>query len=261
MFHQLHPLAFRILLLLYIDLFWPVSFSFVVFITMFYLLYPLAFRILLLLYIDLFWPVFFSLLSLSQGFIYCTLWHSASCYYYTLVLSDQYLSLCCLYHNVSSVFLSCLHHFVTIIHWFFQTSFLLFVVFIKMFHLLYPLAFLILLLLYIDSFRLISISLLSLSQCFMPCSLLPSSFCYYYTLILSDQYPSLCYLYHNRGVSSCCNGLSDGLQNWSMRVHTPVALLHSLSDKYPWERYEPPYPSSYGLNSSTTVLLGEWLWH
>ena len=23
----------------------------------------------------------------------------------------------------------------------------------------------------------------------------------------------------------------------------------------------PPYPSSYGLNSTTTVLLGEWLWH
>ena len=31
--------------------------------------------------------------------------------------------------------------------------------------------------------------------------------------------------------------------------------------KYPWERYEPPYPPSYGLNSTTTVLLGEWLWH
>ena len=27
------------------------------------------------------------------------------------------------------------------------------------------------------------------------------------------------------------------------------------------ERYEPPYPPSYGLNSTTTVLLGEWLWH
>ena len=25
--------------------------------------------------------------------------------------------------------------------------------------------------------------------------------------------------------------------------------------KYPWERYEPPYPPSYGLNSATTVLL------
>ena len=37
------------------------------------------------------------------------------------------------------------------------------------------------------------------------------------------------------------------------------ALLRSLSGKYPWERYEPPYPPSYGLNSTTTVLLGEWL--
>ena len=25
--------------------------------------------------------------------------------------------------------------------------------------------------------------------------------------------------------------------------------------------YELPYPPSYGLNSTTTVLLGEWLWH
>ena len=38
------------------------------------------------------------------------------------------------------------------------------------------------------------------------------------------------------------------------------ALLCSLSDKYPWERHEPSYPPSYGLNSTTTVLLDEWLW-
>ena len=43
----------------------------------------------------------------------------------------------------------------------------------------------------------------------------------------------------------------------SKRVRTPVALLRSLSGKYPWERYEPPYPPSCGLNSTTTVLLGE----
>ena len=24
---------------------------------------------------------------------------------------------------------------------------------------------------------------------------------------------------------------------------------------YPWERYEPPYPLNYGLNSTTTILL------
>ena len=63
------------------------------------------------------------------------------------------------------------------------------------------------------------------------------------------------------GVSSWCNSLSDGLRNRSKRVRTPVALLHSLLDKYPWESYEPPYPVIYGLNSTTTVLLGEWLWH
>ena len=39
-----------------------------------------------------------------------------------------------------------------------------------------------------------------------------------------------------------------------MRVQTPVALLRSLSGKYPWERYESPYPPSYGLNSTTNVL-------
>ena len=34
-------------------------------------------------------------------------------------------------------------------------------------------------------------------------------------------------------------------------------IKFSLSDKYPWERYEPPYPPSYGLNSTTAVLLEE----
>ena len=64
-----------------------------------------------------------------------------------------------------------------------------------------------------------------------------------------------------RVMSSWCNGWSNGLQNHSKRVCTPVMLLRTLSGKYPWERYEPPYPSSYGLNSTTTVLLGEWFWH
>ena len=62
-------------------------------------------------------------------------------------------------------------------------------------------------------------------------------------------------------MSSWCNGERDGLRNRSKRVHIPVALLCPLSGKYPWERYEPPYPPSYGLNSTTTVLLGEYLWH
>ena len=53
----------------------------------------------------------------------------------------------------------------------------------------------------------------------------------------------------------------DGLRNRRKRICTPVALLRSLSGKYPWERYEPPYPPSCGLNSTTPVLLGEWLWH
>ena len=49
----------------------------------------------------------------------------------------------------------------------------------------------------------------------------------------------------------------DGLQNRSKRVRIPVALLHSISDKDPWERYEIPYPPSNGLNSTTIVLQGK----
>ena len=131
---------------------------FVVFITMFYLLYPLVFFILLLLYIDSFRPVSLSLLSLSQYFICCTLWPSLSCYYYTLILSDQFPPLCGLYHNISSVLLFGLPHLVTIIHWSFQTSIFVFVVLITMFNLLYYLVFVMFFLLDIDSFRLVSFS-------------------------------------------------------------------------------------------------------
>ena len=31
------------------------------------------------------------------------------------------------------------------------------------------------------------------------------------------------------------------------------------SDKYPWEKYEPPYPPNYGLYNTATVLLYGWL--
>ena len=44
-------------------------------------------------------------------------------------------------------------------------------------------------------------------------------------------------------------------------MRTPVAQLRWLSDKYPWEMYEPPYPPNYEINSTTIVLLEEWLWH
>ena len=66
---------------------------------------------------------------------------------------------------------------------------------------------------------------------------------------------------HQQGCPRGVMVKSDGLRNRSERVRTPVALLRSLSGKYPWERYEPPYPPSYGLNSTISVLLGEWLWH
>ena len=44
-------------------------------------------------------------------------------------------------------------------------------------------------------------------------------------------------------------------------VVSKFAQLRSLSDKYPWERHEPPYPPSYGLNIITTVHLGGWIWN
>ena len=43
------------------------------------------------------------------------------------------------------------------------------------------------------------------------------------------------------------------------RVWTQVVPLHSLSDKYPWERNEPPDPTIKGLNSTTTVLPEAWI--
>ena len=60
-------------------------------------------------------------------------------------------------------------------------------------------------------------------------------------------------------VSLWCNGKNAGLRNRSKCIRTPVALLCSLSDKYPWERHEPPYPPC--LNSLTVVFLEGWLSH
>ena len=65
----------------------------------------------------------------------------------------------------------------------------------------------------------------------------------------------------NLEMSSWSNVYSAGLQNRSKRVPTPFALIRSLSDKYPWERLEPPYTPSYGLKSITAVLLEGWLRH
>ena len=58
----------------------------------------------------------------------------------------------------------------------------------------------------------------------------------------------------NLGVCLWCNDDSAGLWNHSKRVQTPVVLIRSLSDIYPWERYEPSYPPRYGLNSISFVL-------
>ena len=62
-------------------------------------------------------------------------------------------------------------------------------------------------------------------------------------------------------VFSWCNVVSDRLRNRSKRVRTPVVLLHSLSGKYPAEKYEFLYATSVWLNSTTTVFLEGWPWH
>ena len=45
------------------------------------------------------------------------------------------------------------------------------------------------------------------------------------------------------------------------QVRTLVALQCSLSNYYTWKKHKLSYPSSYGLNSITTLLLQEKLWH
>ena len=59
-------------------------------------------------------------------------------------------------------------------------------------------------------------------------------------------------------VSSWCKGqISEPVIS---EFEPRVALLYSLSDKYVWERYKPPYSSSYGLGSTITVLQeGGWI--
>ena len=58
-----------------------------------------------------------------------------------------------------------------------------------------------------------------------------------------------------RRVSSWCNGSHSGLLNRCKRVRSPVGLLRSLLDKYPWKRYEPPYPPSNGLIRRMALAL------
>ena len=59
----------------------------------------------------------------------------------------------------------------------------------------------------------------------------------------------------------CPQGVMVKAMDCGTVVRTTVTLLRTLSDKYPGDRYEYPYPPSYGLNSTTIVLLEGWLWH
>ena len=68
---------------------------------------------------------------------------------------------------------------------------------------------------------------------------------------------------HGLGESSFRNSISAELRTRRQRVRAPVTLLRSLSDKYSWERYDPPTlsPPSYRLNVISVVLLQWCLWH
>ena len=59
----------------------------------------------------------------------------------------------------------------------------------------------------------------------------------------------------------CPRGVMVKAMDCGIVVSKFVLQSRSLSGKYHWERYERPYPPSYGLNSTTTDLLGKWLWH
>ena len=67
-----------------------------------------------------------------------------------------------------------------------------------------------------------------------------------------------------RILRGCPRGVMVKAMDYGIVVREFVFQSHyyvHVSGKYPWERYEPPYPPSYELNSTTTFLLGEWLWH
>ena len=77
-----------------------------------------------------------------------------------------------------------------------------------------------------------------------------------YTIGFNTRLCKQKYCWQSSGGCPC--GVMVKAMDWNGIV---IALLYSLSGKYPWERYEPLYPHSYWLNSTTTVLLWEWLWH
>ena len=90
-------------------------------------------------------------------------------------------------------------------------------------------------------------------QCLIQCEIYAAD-----STILSESF-----IFHKAKSSSETRGCPRGVMVKAMDCRIVVrefvlqSLLHSLSGKYPWERYEPPYPPSYGLNSSPTILLGE----
>ena len=59
----------------------------------------------------------------------------------------------------------------------------------------------------------------------------------------------------------CPRGVMVKAMDCGIVVSNFVLQFRSLSGKHPWKMYESPYPPSYGLNSTTTVLPEEGLSH
>ena len=58
------------------------------------------------------------------------------------------------------------------------------------------------------------------------------------------------------------NTVSENLEGCPCGVMVKASSYSSHAIRFTFgQRYEPTYPTSYGLNSTTTVLFGEWLWN
>ena len=103
--------------------------------------------------------------------------------------------------------------------------------------------------------------------------LMPNSFLYIWTVLfqtiqfsISTQFSCQKHFYFK--LFSFVRGYPHGVVVNTMDCGTVVSEFKLKSHYYVhfqtitlWERYEPPHPPSYGLNSTTNVLLEGWIWN
>ena len=105
-------------------------------------------------------------------------------------------------------------------------------------------------------------------QCGIECMFFPS--CHYSFLVLSEHFwKCLVLLYHimihnYSSIRRCPCGVMVKAMVCKIVAHEFVLqsryYIHFQTNTL-GKGMNPHYPPSYGLNSTTTVLLGEWLWH